>query len=777
MSDENNAHNDLPNEEQESFEKTESKYWKPSDEKLNQILKNHKKWVESDGEDGKRANLAGANLRLAKLTGANLQEAVLVGANLQEANLFTANLQGADLAGANLQEATLAIANLQGANLYKANLQGAKLTGANLQEANLDRAKLQEANLYNAKLQEANLYKANLQRAALDKANLQGDNLVRANLQDANLKEANLQEAKLRRAYLQETNLRGANLKAAYLARANLQGAYLARVNLQNAHMKKSDMRSTTLDDVKGLSTANLQYANFEGATGLLGNEFAHADVTGAKLPDDIKDFKALEIVKETSQNARKIFFAMLLGCVYSWLTIGTTTDVNLLTNTASSPLPIIQTEIPIAWFYIVAPLILICIYFYFHLYLIKLWEALSGLPAIFPDGKRLDEIAYPWLLNGLVRRHFKLLKKNRPFIAHVQEWITIFLAWWVVPITMIAFWLRYIPRHDWLGTSFHILLLIISVAFAIIFLRMCALKLQGIKKHSLSLDRFLLDRRFYQGVGVILVGILFSMLSYGAIEGVRINKNINSTNFKEMVPLTFQIIGYDVFANFIEKSVSEKPDRYWEISNSELHNYVKGANLRGANLNNADMRYSFLAKADLRGSHLQKAKLDGAKLQKADLRWAELQKATLTRANLKGADLRWVKLQNANLEIANLQEANLNYANLQQAILLNSNLQQADLVNSNLQQAELRGANLQKARLWNANLQEVDLKDTNLQEADLMYANLVGSINLTIEQLSKVKTLYQANLDPNLLKQVKECCPYLLEKPKDDEGKEDKSE
>jgi len=73
-----------------------------------------------------------------------------------------------------------------------------------------------------------------------------------------------------------------------------------------------------TLETVKGLATANLQYTNFEGSTGLLGNAFSQADVTGAKLSDEIKEFKSLEIFKETSQNARKIFFAMLLGCCKS---------------------------------------------------------------------------------------------------------------------------------------------------------------------------------------------------------------------------------------------------------------------------------------------------------------------------------------------------------------------------------------------------------------------------------------------------------------------------
>jgi hypothetical protein len=48
------------------------------------------------------------------------------------------------------------------------------------------------------------------------------------------------------------------------------------------------------------------------------------------------------------------------------------------------------------------APLILLGVYFYLHLYLQRLWRDLSTLPAVFPDGEALDEKAYPWLLNGL---------------------------------------------------------------------------------------------------------------------------------------------------------------------------------------------------------------------------------------------------------------------------------------------------------------------------------------------------------------------------------------
>ena len=80
--------------------------------------------------------------------------------------------------------------------------------------------------------------------------------------------------------------------------------------------------------------------------------------------------------------------------------------------------------------------------------------------------------------------------------------------------------------------------------------------------------------------------------------------------------------------------------------------------------------------------------------------------------------------------------------------------------------------ADLTQATLEMANLQQANLKKAKLQDANLMYADLTGAKNLTIKQLSKVKTLYKAKLDPELLEQVKKCCPHLLEEPKKEADK-----
>ncbi len=117
-----------------------------SEEELKRLLAAQAPWVETDGEEGERADLSRTDLQDANLVSANLQGINFQGADLQDANLYRANLQGANFTGANLQGAVLFEADLRNANLRNANLQGADLEEANLTNAEgLTREQLDEA--------------------------------------------------------------------------------------------------------------------------------------------------------------------------------------------------------------------------------------------------------------------------------------------------------------------------------------------------------------------------------------------------------------------------------------------------------------------------------------------------------------------------------------------------------------------------------------------------------------------------------------------------------
>ena len=80
----------------------------------------------------------------------------------------------------------------------------------------------------------------------------------------------------------------------------------------------------------------------------------------------------------------------------------------------------------------------------------------------------------------------------------------------------------------------------------------------------------------------------------------------------------------------------------------SEHLKWLKGEGGERANLSGANLRW-----ADLSEANLSEANLSGA-----DLRWASLSGADLRGANLRGADLRWASLSGANLSGADLRGA-----------------------------------------------------------------------------------------------------------------------
>lgn len=118
---------------------------------LDEILENHKGWLESVLNPSKR--IAGGR--------ANLKNADLSGFDLTGVNLSGATLEHAKLIGANLTKA-----NLTAANLSHADLQGAKLVGTKLKRAILDYADFRDADLIDVDLTKARIHHTHMPKVA-----------------------------------------------------------------------------------------------------------------------------------------------------------------------------------------------------------------------------------------------------------------------------------------------------------------------------------------------------------------------------------------------------------------------------------------------------------------------------------------------------------------------------------------------------------------------------------------------------------------------------------
>ncbi|MBV9851931.1 MAG: pentapeptide repeat-containing protein, partial [Armatimonadetes bacterium] len=416
-------------------------------------------------------------------------------------------------------------------------------------------------------------------------------------------------------------------------------------VCLRQANLQDAEFGQAALEDVD-LRDANLDCADLSQARNLLEAQLGGASLCHTQLPPSAA-FKALDKVNDLSKTASGIFLSMLLGCVYAWLVNSATTDAQLLTDSSTSRLPIIQTDIAITSFYWDAPAVLLGLYLYFHIYMQRLWEGCAKLPAVFPGGETVDMQTYPWLVNDLVCRHFVQLQGRRPPLASLQAGLCILLAWWAVPFSLLMFWMRYVRLHDTLGTALHILMLFAATWAGIQLYRLAVATLDRDDVRLLRWRQPLRDPNIYRyGAIALAVCAVPAFLSYGAFWG-RLpgdtpqeagHTSLASDVSGWVVDMMEDHLGDRPFLDINGADICVKPAN-WTATDKEVLS-VKEADLKKRNLRYARAYHTFLARADLQGSDLECADLRQADLQRAELQGADLRGTNLCGADLQGAIL-----------------------------------------------------------------------------------------------------------------------------------------
>ena len=515
---------------------------------------------------------------------------------------------------------------------------------------------------------------------------------------------------------LSAASLRGRDLAGVDLTSASLTGADFTGANLEGADLSAAEVRDASFRE------ANLASAELASAQGLLSRQLAAARLENASLPEAISRFEGLAEVSALSRAARGTFFVLLGACVYSLLAIAQATDAVLLSNSLTSALPVIGTKIRITRFMVVTPVVLLCFLLYLNVQLQRMWTGLSDLPAIFPDGGRLDSKGEPWLLTPILSRHFGFLTRDRPVYAMLEGWISTLLAWWLVPLTLFFFWFRALSEHDWRYATYHAVVTSLAGALGVRSASIAAATLRGQAVPRFTWRALLLPVRGARGSWAFPAILVFLLALTAAAIG----------RFAGVDPRGL----YDGHhASLTTRAVAEEHRRsrrhLWEpqIPVNLRYEAIPLQHEAGSgprvSFGGLDLRYTKAFRADLAHADFREAALQHTDFQEADLSHADF-----GAANLDYADLKSAVLDSANLSIrgaggfhrrpavrlrgADLRGAKLRQANLRGAILSDADLSCVDEFYDSpcvdLTNAILEGARLTRARLAGADLTGADL-------------------------------------------------------------------
>jgi len=496
-----------------------------------------------------------------------------------------------------------------------------------------------------------------------------------------------------------------------------------------------------------------LRNADLREAGSLAAVDVAGADLTGAKLPETNVGFDKVDEIAAVSGIARPMFLFLMLSTAFVLMTVFSTPDVALFTNATSAVLPNLSTNIPAASLFWVAPIILLFLYVYVHFYISRIWEALSELPAVYPDGTAVEEKAHPWLFVRLVR-----LRAGLRTIGF-EEIVLISLLWGSVPVTLLAVWWCYLPLRDWPVTGFQVVIVLAAVWSALTSFQRAV---SALMRRPFQVPHIRTAFCFFGAILIVVSAVfLFTPALFGVYLDVVEGRKNSSAEVVRVRPKRVKWLIADL----------EDGD----LSSTQL----KKRDLRYAYGHRADLSMANLADATLAGSDFQRGNFRQAILEDADLRYANLDAATfesacLRKANLEGADLDDADFRGAYLGRANLRRASLGRAQLQYANLQGADLEGADLTGANLESAVFycytahKGdpdkkpittcANLKGAILTGARLANVDLRFAeNLTQAQLdgacgEEAKLPEHLSVRScagDDVHPVPTAAQANSDP----------------------------
>jgi uncharacterized protein YjbI with pentapeptide repeats len=521
----------------------------------------------------------------------------------------------------------------------------------------------------------------------------------------------------------------------------------------------------------------------------------------GAMAGPDIKSFKALPTpilggetlapepdtknldallasLNGSAERFQTLWFSFLGLTLYFAIAALTTTHRDLLLGEPKT-LPLLNIQVPLLPFYVIAPLLFLV----FHFYLLMMLALLARTAAEFdkhlrttlPDDAQQERYRAR-IGNALFLQLFVGMKGERAGLNALLMGLIALITIVLAPLaTLVLMQMMFLPYHHLRITWWHRGIVVADLMLIVVMTYRCFFP-RGVRKAPLVLGALRRKPRWAMAMAFcVLLAVALAPLTYwlsfkeGRWAGEPRPSSVTEWGqWMAGTPPSIPVISPDytatangvVFGLFpdrlnlrsetivadeqVEKTKKEMTSRGGsfvptvKLDDRDLQAAdLSGADLRGVSLEGANMGHADLSGVQLQGADLTvaqlraflgRAHLEGARLTKAELKGAYLGDAKLQGADLQNAQMTGADLGQAQLQGADLFQAQLQGANLQMAHLEGSDLGQAQLQGADLFQAQLQGANLEKAQLQGADLYEAQLQGADLEQAQLQAADLIGS-------------------------------------------------
>ena len=389
-------------------------------------------------------------------------------------------------------------------------------------------------------------------------------------------------------------------------------------------------------------------------------------------LPNEIDRIDAL------TSNARKTWFALLGVLVFVGITLMGVEHIDFYGVNRATKLPLVNVEVPTFYFFVAAPILTAAIYGYFHLYLIRLWDALGDAPAIVKDTPVGDLIA-PWLVSDAALHFRHRLRGDDCATPRTLEGgamlLNFLLAWLFGLIILYFLWRLSMPARTFWMTAIACLSFVVAIIVGTSSIAMMARRMKepfdGIPPKLWASP--------FQVLGILIGTSALLYESYLRTEGPP--KRLASLDMidEQIVARPGDWLSYDFArAEFRAAWCRREGIKCSEFAAHERRFTVEWMSRRHAKL--AALQFPTWHKIGREKPDLRKAKLYSTFMAGVSLWAARLDGATLDHAQMEETALNFAKMPGAKLTNTYLERAKLNYSYLTSPALHPANMVDANL-------------------------------------------------------------------------------------------------
>ena len=392
-------------------------------------------------------------------------------------------------------------------------------------------------------------------------------------------------------------------------------------------------------------------------------------------LPDEISRINAL------TSNARNTWFALLGVLVFVGITLMGVEHIDFYGVNRATKLPLVNVEVPTFYFFVAAPILTAAIYGYFHLYLIRLWDALGEVPARVED-KPIGDLISPWLVSDAALHFRNRVRKDNCSTPRTLEGgamlLNFLLAWLFGLIILYFLWRLSLPARAFWMSAIACLSFIVSIIVATSSIAMMAKRM----RRPPGSDTPRLWSKPLQVTGVLIGSLALLYESYESTEGSPSRLASLDMIDEQVVARPGNWLDYD-FAkaefraawcrreNVDCSDLGGRKDAFTEEWLARRHatlfvlNFPVWHKIGRAkpDLRKARMYSAFLAGANLWGARMSRAVLDHAQMEKTALNFAKMDGIRFWSTHLEQADMSYSYISAPPLHFKNLDEAHLSAA------------------------------------------------------------------------------------------------------------------